>query len=552
MTDKKVNVSIDRDASPNEIGVDIGTTESNYIPMGTVVGGVFVPDFTSLISGPQTITGAWTFSAPITAYSVQASNSFSLVGNLSNQTLRIYQGGYAYPHIGLTGDSSTNGAAHLIIDEDTTSAAVYQPGDMTVKRGLNVLNTGNSSNPAMIPAFSVQKDNYLTAQDYTHSAWIVNRAPNRTSVGAHAALEINSVERNSDRGYQEQWGVTGKSTAALIVVPESELQMYADGSALQGYNSTFGVVVSRSAGSADGGGRIYPAAKWNMGVGALLDSITPAGTAFFSGGGSTAPNAPNITFKIGGYQNTGIDTTSATFAAPAIALGNTHKLAFKDGASALGTYFALNTNTLSLYTSNGSGGSNAVMSVTANTASPTIAFPTLTGIMVANGASAATATAPGTGVLTALGNATNASGGMLTFGSNVSVHAGISEAAFRVAGLNLNATGDTAVTITMPLGATRWVLFAVRVSNSTGNLPNGTGTLGLYTGAGRTGTTLVTQQVLNAVVTSQSDGTAGNAGTTSTAVGTTQSFTATTVYFNVQTAQGATAAVDVAVVLRFF
>lgn len=158
----------------------------------------------------------------------------------------------------------------------------------------------------------------------------------------------------------------------------------------------------------------------------------------------------------------------------------------------------------------------------------------------------------GTGVATALGNATNASGGLLAYGSNVGLHAGISEAAFRVSQLNLNATGDTAVTITMPQGATRWVLFAVRLSNSTGNLPNGTGTLGLYTGAGRTGTTLVTQQLLNGVITSQSDGTAGNAGTTSTAVGATQSFTASTVYLNVQTAQGATAAVDVAIVLRFF
>lgn len=157
-------------------------------------------------------------------------------------------------------------------------------------------------------------------------------------------------------------------------------------------------------------------------------------------------------------------------------------------------------------------------------------FIGLTGYVKANGVSAATAAAT----------------------IPTSDVANASEAAFRVANYNLNATGDTAVTITMPQGATRWVLFAVRLSNSTGNLPNGTGTLGLYTGAGRTGTTLVTQQLLNGVITSQSDGTAGNAGTTSTAVGATQSFTASTVYLNVQTAQGATAAVDVAIVLRFF
>lgn len=158
------------------------------------------------------------------------------------------------------------------------------------------------------------------------------------------------------------------------------------------------------------------------------------------------------------------------------------------------------------------------------------AFRSLTGYVKANGASAATAAAS----------------------VPTSDMANVSEAAFRVASYNLNATGDTPVAISMPPGATRWTLFAVRVSHSTGNLPNGTATVGLYTGAGRTGTTLVAQQALNAVITSQADATAGNAGTTATAVGATQSFTATTIYLNVQTAQGATAAVDVAIVLRFF
>jgi len=157
-------------------------------------------------------------------------------------------------------------------------------------------------------------------------------------------------------------------------------------------------------------------------------------------------------------------------------------------------------------------------------------FIGLTGYVKANGVSAATAAAT----------------------IPTSDVANASEAAFRVASYNLNATGDTPVAISMPPGATRWTLFAVRVSNSTGNLPNGTATVGLYTGAGRTGTTLVAQQALNAVITSQADATAGNAGTTATAVGATQSFTATTIYLNVQTAQGATAAVDVAIVLRFF
>jgi parallel beta-helix repeat protein len=158
----------------------------------------------------------------------------------------------------------------------------------------------------------------------------------------------------------------------------------------------------------------------------------------------------------------------------------------------------------------------------------------------------------GTGVATALGNATNASGGLLGYGSSIGLHANLSEGAYRVLNLDLNATGDTSVPITMPVGATRYTVFAIRISNSTGNLPNGTGTLGAYTGAGRTGVTLASQQALNTIITSQADATAGNAGSMTLAVGATQSFTATTLYLNVQTAQGATAAIDVALVLRFF
>lgn len=191
--------------------------------------------------------------------------------------------------------------------------------------------------------------------------------------------------------------------------------------------------------------------------------------------------------------------------------------------------------------------------------SPT--FRSLTGYVKGNGASAATAasTIPttdlsglGTGVATALGNATNASGGLLGYGSSIGLHANLSEGAYRVVNLNLNATGDTAVPITMPVGATRYVVFAIRVSHSTGNLPNGTGTLGAYTGAGRTGVTLANQQALNTLITSQADATAGNANALTLAAANTQSFTATTLYLNVQTAQGATAAIDVAFVLRFF
>lgn len=196
-----------------------------------------------------------------------------------------------------------------------------------------------------------------------------------------------------------------------------------------------------------------------------------------------------------------------------------------------------------------------------NAFATTPTFKSLSGYVKGNGSSAATASANvpvgdlgglGTGVATALGNATNASGGLLAYGSNVGLHAGISEAAFRVSQLNLNATGDTAVTITMPQGATRWVLFAVRLSNSTGNLPNGTGTLGFYTGAGRTGTTLVAQAALNTIITTAAADTSGNSGTMTNGVANNQAFTATTIYANVQTAQGAAAAIDVALVLRFF
>ena len=137
-------------------------------------------------------------------------------------------------------------------------------------------------------------------------------------------------------------------------------------------------------------------------------------------------------------------------------------------------------------------------------------------------------------------------------GSNVCALSGLSECAFAVRNLNLNATGDTAIPITLPAGATRYAVFAIRVSNSTGTLPNGTGTLGAYTGAGRTGVTIASQQALNTIITSQADATLNNAGPMTIAVGAQQSFTATTLYLNVQTAQGATSAIDVAIVLRYF
>lgn len=45
MTDTKLNLAIDRGASPNQVKVDIGTTSANFVQMGTIVGGTFYVPF---------------------------------------------------------------------------------------------------------------------------------------------------------------------------------------------------------------------------------------------------------------------------------------------------------------------------------------------------------------------------------------------------------------------------------------------------------------------------------------------------------------------------
>ena len=119
---------------------------------------------------------------------------------------------------------------------------------------------------------------------------------------------------------------------------------------------------------------------------------------------------------------------------------------------------------------------------------------------------------------------------------------GAAQLALHVKALNLNATGDTAITFALPPDSTRYVMSAVRASNSTGAVPT-TAQIGVYTAASRGGVQINPQQT--PPITTQAADTAGNAGALTGILGPTAALTETTLYINVGTAQGAAATCDI-------
>lgn len=241
----------------------------------------------------------------------------------------MYRDGSNWFHISATGTNTGNEANHMYIDADTTSDAQYLPGQLHVSRALLSQVEYGASAPAMSPGFISMTDTYDQLQDWTHGAWIVQRAPNRTSNGGHVAMEINVIEANGDQGYQETWGTTGKSTAGLIIVPESELALHTDaGVPMRGYSGTFGLLIGRSAGAEDGIGRTYPAAKWHVPLGINMDATATSGTSILLGGGSTANNQPYAGVKFINYNAIGINFASSTFSRSAMLLGGNQPIEF--------------------------------------------------------------------------------------------------------------------------------------------------------------------------------------------------------------------------------
>jgi hypothetical protein len=121
--------------------------------------------------------------------------------------------------------------------------------------------------------------------------------------------------------------------------------------------------------------------------------------------------------------------------------------------------------------------------------------------------------------------------------------------AYAARNLNLNATGDTPVTILLPPGVVNYRVTTISVANSAGALPT-TATLGVYTAPSAGGFAMVTggHSVLSGI-TSQANATTGNSQALTMVAATTTAFNNTTLYVNVGIAQGSASTIDVILTL---
>lgn len=116
---------------------------------------------------------------------------------------------------------------------------------------------------------------------------------------------------------------------------------------------------------------------------------------------------------------------------------------------------------------------------------------------------------------------------------------GISFVTAMVRGVDFNATNtDNAVAIVLPTGFTRYLVASVRLSGASASLT--TATCGLFTATGAGGTAIITTGTAITVNTA-SENTNANTQTFNINNGGTNSYTAATLYFRVQTPQGSAA-----------
>jgi parallel beta-helix repeat protein len=117
--------------------------------------------------------------------------------------------------------------------------------------------------------------------------------------------------------------------------------------------------------------------------------------------------------------------------------------------------------------------------------------------------------------------------------------------AYTATGINFNsANTDTAITITLPSGFTRYIVNNVAISHASGTLT--TSTVGLFTATGGGGVAIFTPGTAVTVSTA-SENTSGNAQSIAGAI---LSINAGTLYFRVQTPQGTAATADVTIAVR--
>lgn len=114
-------------------------------------------------------------------------------------------------------------------------------------------------------------------------------------------------------------------------------------------------------------------------------------------------------------------------------------------------------------------------------------------------------------------------------------------------GVNFNSVADTAFTITLPSGFTRFALNAVFIGHASTSIS--TATVGLFTAAAGGGTAIVTSASA-VTVTTASESTNNNAQQLTLNNATTVSYNNATLYFRVTGAQGSAATADVTLYLR--
>lgn len=113
---------------------------------------------------------------------------------------------------------------------------------------------------------------------------------------------------------------------------------------------------------------------------------------------------------------------------------------------------------------------------------------------------------------------------------------------YQALGVNFNAANsDTAFTLNLPSGITRYFVNIIRITHASGTLT--TATFGVFTAVGGGGTTILTGQAIT--VSTGAENTANNGQTVNPATVNTQTYNAAQLFFRVQTAQGVAATADV-------
>jgi hypothetical protein len=122
----------------------------------------------------------------------------------------------------------------------------------------------------------------------------------------------------------------------------------------------------------------------------------------------------------------------------------------------------------------------------------------------------------------------------------------IGELSFPTTGVNLNATSDTPVAITLPAGFTRYHIVDVKVSNASISLT--TAQIGLYTAASQGGVNIVAQTTTG--IPNNTNATNLNSYSATVVDSGTRAYNNATLYINVGTPQGAAASADITIVIK--